>query len=115
MPVFEPDGLPGSSYVNPAGELRRLGCVRRQAIELDPSQHVYFSNRSAAYLSKKDADSALADAEQCIKLNPSWAKGYSRKGAALHALKQYKEAEEVYEEGETAGEPYVPAFLFQLF
>lgn len=60
---------------------------------------MYFSNRSAAYLSKKDAENALSDAEQCIKLNTSWAKGYSRKGAALHALRRYDEAKEVYEEG----------------
>ena len=61
---------------------------------------MYYSNRSAAYLSKGDASNALQDAEQCITINPSWAKGYSRKGAALHALKQYDDALAAYEEGE---------------
>lgn len=70
-----------------------------KAIELDPKQHVYYSNRSAAYLSKGEAEKALDDADQCIKANPSWPKGYSRKGAALHSLKRYKDAAAAYEEG----------------
>lgn len=44
--------------------------------------------QSAAYLSMGDADKALDDAESCIKVNGSWAKGYTRKGAALHKLKR---------------------------
>jgi len=70
-----------------------------KAIELNPLDHVFFSNRSAAYLSKGDGESALEDAEQCIKLNASFAKGFSRKGAALHALRSYDEAIAAYEAG----------------
>eukprot|EP00624_Nannochloropsis_granulata_P006849 evm.model.NODE_526_length_7345_cov_21.990469.3 len=62
-------------------------------------RHVYFSNRSAAYLSKNDAVAALEDAEQCIQANPTWAKGFSRKGAALHAMKKYDDAQAAYEAG----------------
>jgi stress-induced-phosphoprotein 1 len=65
------------------------------------NRHVYFSNRSAAYLSKGFAKSALTDAEECIKCKPDWPKGYSRKAAALHADKKYDEAEKVYQEGLT--------------
>ena len=32
-------------------------------------------------------------------MNPSWAKGYARKGAALHGEKKYDEAIATYEEG----------------
>jgi stress-induced-phosphoprotein 1 len=70
-----------------------------EAINLDPNDHIFFSNRSAAYLSKGDAASALSDGERCIKLSPQWAKGYSRKGAALHALKRYDDAIAVYQDG----------------
>lgn len=70
-----------------------------KAIELDSSDHVFFSNRSAAYLSKGDASNALADGEKCVEISPQWPKGYTRKGAALHALKRYEEAVAAYEAG----------------
>lgn len=70
-----------------------------QAIALNPNDHVFFSNRSAAYLSMDDAEHALEDAEACIKVKSDWAKGYSRKGAALHALREYDDAIAAYQEG----------------
>lgn len=70
-----------------------------EAINLNPHDHVFFSNRSAAYLSKGDTDHALIDAERCIKINPTWPKGYSRRGAALHAMRKYDEAVKAYQEG----------------
>lgn len=70
-----------------------------QAIALDDTNHVFFSNRSAAKLSSNDAAGALEDAEACIKLNSTWPKGYVRKGQALHHLRQYQEAVTAYEEG----------------
>lgn len=69
------------------------------AINLDGSNHVYYSNRSAAYLEKGDAENALSDGAKCVEINPSWAKGYSRKGAALHSLKRYEEAADVFGSG----------------
>lgn len=69
------------------------------AINLDGANHVYYSNRSAAYLSKGDALNALEDAESCLGLNPQFTKAYSRKGAALHALKRYNDSIATYEEG----------------
>jgi len=70
-----------------------------EAIKLDASNHVLFSNRSAAYLMKGDAESALKDGEQCVSLKPDWPKSYSRHGAALHKLRRYEEAEKVYQAG----------------
>mmetsp|Transcript_13169 Transcript_13169/g.37922 ORF Transcript_13169/g.37922 Transcript_13169/m.37922 type:complete len:565 (-) Transcript_13169:168-1862(-) len=70
-----------------------------KAINADGSNHVYYSNRSAAYLKKGDAHNALEDAQACIALNPAFAKGYSRKGAALHSLKRLNDAISAYEEG----------------
>lgn len=70
-----------------------------KAINLDGSNHVFFSNRSAAYLSKGDAQNAMEDAESCIALNPEFPKGYSRKGAALHALKRYNDSIGAYDAG----------------
>jgi stress-induced-phosphoprotein 1 len=70
-----------------------------KAINLDGANHVYFSNRSAAYLSQGDAQNALEDANSCLGLKPDFAKGYSRKGAALHALKRYNDSIAAYEAG----------------
>ncbi|TFY60717.1 hypothetical protein EVG20_g7325 [Dentipellis fragilis] len=70
-----------------------------KAIELDANNHVLWSNRSAAKAGKRQYEGALEDAEQCIKVNPTWAKGYARKGAALHGERRYAEAVEAYETG----------------
>ena len=55
--------------------------------------------RSACYASLKEYSKALEDAEKTINLKPDWAKGYSRKGAALHGLGDYEEAVSTYEKG----------------
>lgn len=55
-----------------------------QAIELDQNNHVLYSNRSGAYASLKDFSHALDDANKVTELKPDWAKGWTRKGAALH-------------------------------
>lgn len=90
-----------------------------KALDLDQSNFVLWSNRSAAKAGKRDWDGALADADQvrtplslvsgsqlisppglqCISVNPTWAKGYARKGAALHGQRRYVEAIDAYELG----------------
>ena len=70
-----------------------------QAIRIDPTDKVFYSNRSAAYLSKGDAEKALKDARKTVELDPSWPKGYSRVGAALHTLHKYQEAIAAYNAG----------------
>jgi len=45
---------------------------------------VLYSNRSAAYASKKEFDKASEDANKTTELKPDWSKGWVRKGAALH-------------------------------
>ncbi|EFX03578.1 heat shock protein sti1 [Grosmannia clavigera kw1407] len=70
-----------------------------EAIAIDPSNHILFSNRSAAYASKKDWDHALEDAEKTTTLKPDWAKGWSRKGTALYGKRDLVPAYEAYKEG----------------
>ena len=55
-----------------------------KAIEIEPSNHVLYSNRSGAYASLKNFDKALEDAEKTTEIKPDWAKGWGRKGTALH-------------------------------
>jgi stress-induced-phosphoprotein 1 len=57
-----------------------------QAIELDPTNHVLYSNRSGSYASLKQFDKALEDATKVVEIKPDWPKGYTRKAAAAHGL-----------------------------
>mmetsp|Transcript_4753 Transcript_4753/g.6065 ORF Transcript_4753/g.6065 Transcript_4753/m.6065 type:complete len:118 (-) Transcript_4753:94-447(-) len=63
-----------------------------EAIKHDPSDHVFFSNRSACYASLEKYDEALKDGTECVRLKPDWAKGYTRKGLAEFFLKKYDDA-----------------------
>ncbi|KAG5493000.1 hypothetical protein JKF63_01581 [Porcisia hertigi] len=62
------------------------------AIHLDPTNHVYFSNRAACYFNQNYFTGAYWDSLRCIALNPSWPKGYLRKAATELALKKYSDA-----------------------
>jgi len=70
-----------------------------KAIGFDPSDHVFFSNRSACYASLEKYEKALEDGTKCVSLKPDWAKGYTRKGLAQFFLKQYDESAETYQAG----------------
>lgn len=70
-----------------------------KALELDPKNHTIYSNRSAAYLNRNELELALNDANECIKLEKTWAKGYIRKGNVLASQKKFDEASDIYKNG----------------
>lgn len=68
-----------------------------KAIEVsEQPNHVLYSNRSACYTSLKKFDEALNDAQECVKINPTWSKGYNRVGAAEFGLGNLDDAEKQY-------------------
>lgn len=68
-----------------------------KAIEVSETpNHVLFSNRSGTYASMKKFNDALKDANECIEINPTWSKGYNRRGAAHFGLGDLDEAEAAY-------------------
>ena len=69
-----------------------------QAIELDPTNHVLYSNRSGAYASMKDYEKALEDANKTTEIKPDWAKGWGRKGTAEHGTGNLVGAKDAFDE-----------------
>ncbi|KAI4225601.1 MAG: hypothetical protein L6R36_003808, partial [Xanthoria steineri] len=69
-----------------------------KAIEIEPKNHVLYSNRSGAYASLKNFDKALKDANKTTEIKPDWAKGWGRKGAALHGTGDLVGANDAFEE-----------------
>jgi len=82
-----------------AGQFTQAVDFFSQAIAVDGSNHVLYSNRSAAYASLQDFSKALDDANKAIEIKPDWPKGYSRKGAALHGLKDFDECIGAFKKG----------------
>ena len=69
------------------------------ALEFDPTDHVFWSNRSAALAERDDFEGALRDAEYCVYLKPDWPKGYVRLCTALWNLGHYPECRKAAEKG----------------
>ncbi|KAJ0735323.1 putative tetratricopeptide-like helical domain superfamily [Helianthus annuus] len=75
-----------------AGNYLKAAALYTQAIKKDPQNPTLYSNRAAAFLNLVKLQKALSDAETTISLNPSWDKGYFRKGCVLEAMERYDDA-----------------------
>jgi len=67
------------------------------ATEMDPRNHVFFTNRALCYEKMKKYDKALRDAEKSTQLNKDWEKGHYRRGVALRELGRFVEALDAFE------------------
>lgn len=67
-----------------------------RAIELDPENAIFYSNRAAAFMLQEDWSSAIEDSMAAISLNPRYAKAYSRLGAAYLGVNNHERAAEAY-------------------
>lgn len=70
-----------------------------EAIQHDPSDHVFYSNRSACYASLGQYQEALEDGRKCVELKPAWVRGYARKALAEFYLGELDAAEATYRKG----------------
>ena len=63
----------GNAALQAGDFAKAIGCYT-EAIRLDSSNHVFYSNRSAAYAKDAKYEQALADARKCVELKPDWGK-----------------------------------------
>ena len=69
------------------------------ALTIDSNSFAVYSNRSLAYSKLQKFNEALEDAEKCIALSPSFARGYLRKAVACNALNKLDDAMESAQTG----------------
>ncbi|KAJ9301222.1 hypothetical protein DTO271G3_1357 [Paecilomyces variotii] len=69
-----------------------------QAIEIEPQNHILYSNRSAVYAAQSEYQKALEDANKATEIKADWSKGWVRKAAAYRGLGDLLGAHDAYEE-----------------
>ncbi|KAF0979213.1 hypothetical protein FDP41_001556 [Naegleria fowleri] len=70
-----------------------------KGLGVEPNHHVLLSNRAAVYLKLSKFHDALQDAIKCTEVQPSFSKGFLRKGQALYGLGRLEEAFEALTNG----------------
>ena len=70
-----------------------------QALALHPGNPIFLSNRAAAHSAARDHESAKADADAAVAVDPKYTKAWSRLGLARFALGDAKGAMEAYKKG----------------
>lgn len=70
-----------------------------EALRRNPQDPRVYSNRAACYTKLGAMPEGLKDAEKCIELDPTFSKGYTRKGAIQFFMKEYDKAMETYQVG----------------
>lgn len=68
-----------------------------EALELNPTNAIYYSNRSLAYLRTECYGYALADATKALEIDKNYIKGYYRRATSNMALGKFKAALKDYE------------------
>jgi TPR repeat protein len=82
-----------------SGDLHGAEALYTNAIGLDSSNHMLFSNRSCVRFELSNYSGALEDAKECISLDPAFMKGYFRAISAAEALGQIHEAGRFCQDG----------------
>lgn len=80
------------NYHYMAKELGQALSCYSSAIELNPNNHILYSNRSMCYIAMEEYDLALKDSIQCVELNEDFLKGYFHKATCEIELNLYKDA-----------------------
>ena len=72
------------------GQFEKAIDLYSDAINLDPTDAVFYSNRSFAHLRMESYGYSLTDANKAIQLNPNFVKAYYRRASANFAMGKFK-------------------------
>ncbi|XP_045466436.1 tetratricopeptide repeat protein 28 [Harmonia axyridis] len=81
------------------GDFSTAVALYTDALQLDPTNHILYSNRSAARLKMGLFAQALQDAIAARDLCPTWPKAYYRQGVALQCMGRHGEALATFSQG----------------
>jgi stress-induced-phosphoprotein 1 len=70
-----------------------------EGLRRDPTSKSLYSNRCAAYIKLLEGNYGLKDADKCIQIDPNFVKGWARKGACHHLMKEYHKALAAFDQG----------------
>lgn len=84
------------------GDFLKAAAAYTRAIKADPGNAILYSNRSLALFKLNKLPKALADAEQCTKLDATNVKGWYRQALVLEAQGHLEQAIQVLKEGSEA-------------
>jgi tetratricopeptide (TPR) repeat protein len=95
--AIEAMGLPEAYYARSLayhflGRLTEALADLNAAINIDPSNYLFFHNRGSIYFSLKDYPRAQEDWKMSINLNPNYALAYFNCGVLARELGQYEES-----------------------
>jgi len=68
-----------------------------EAIARNPDDAKIYSNRAASYTKLTEFNLGLKDCDSCIRLDPTFIKGYIRKGKIHQAMRQFSKAQDAYQ------------------
>ena len=87
--------------------------LKRGPPSVNPEAYKLYSNRAASYTKLLAFGEGLKDAEETIRLAPTFAKGYSRKGHLQFFMKDYDKAMATYQVCGNRVRDYVDSQLLQ--
>ena len=81
------------------GDYKNAIAKYTEAIQIDPSQTAYWSNRSASYAGLNMWEEAKQDGKQCIAVDKNFVKGYFRLATAQKSLNELDGARDTLNQG----------------
>lgn len=106
--MAESKKIEGNDYMRD-GKFNEAIISYTNAIDLDPNNAIYYSNRAAAYAKLHDNKNSIADCERALRIDPQYSKAYGRMGLAHFNDECYEKAIAAYENAlalDPANQPY---------